>query len=310
MTGVRILFTNWHYSMLGGSQTWIYSAVRALAAAGHEPKVWSGGLGILAEKTAPFAPCSTDLNDLGEWDVVWGSHQIVGRVPGSAPRCQIVHATQNQDEEAPVPGLDAYFAVSEEIATFVEQRGFACAGVVRQPIETDRFRSLRPVRTSAPRVLYFGNYQRWVPVAEEACRRAGVELSICGGPKDDEGRRWDVEEALNDVDLVLGQTRCVLEAMACERNAILCSGWPPEAGYGLDGFVTPENYFEFRTTNLTGNVRGEAPTPEALVREIRKYDPTLGPALRREVVAHHESSVAIAPLLEWSERVLRERRSS
>jgi hypothetical protein len=300
---MRVLFTNWHYSMMGGAQTWVYTVAKALREIGHRPLVWSDGLGILAEKTAPVARCSTDLNDLAPWDVVWGSHQLTGRVPPRAPRAQIVHATQNQDQEAPVPGLDAYFAVSEEVARFLEERGVPCRGVVRQPIDTGRFRSRHPVRPWPPRVLYFGNYQRWVPAAAAACRRLGVPFAVCGGPTDDAGRRWDVENALNDADLVLGQTRCVLEAMACERNAIVCSGWNPDLGYGLDGFVTPENYAELAGSNLTGNVRGRVPTVEGLADEIRKYDPALGPALRAQVVAHHQTLTAIRPLVEWTRAV-------
>lgn len=303
MTALRVLLTNWHYSMLGGAQTWVYTVAKALVGIGHQPLVWSDGLGILAEKTAPFAPCSTELADLGPWDVVWGSHQITGRVPARAPRCQIVHATQNQDQEAPVAGLDAYFAVSEEVARFVEGQGFACAGVLRQPIDTARFRCRHPIRSWPPRVLHFGNYQRWVPLAAEACRRLGVPFAVCGGPKDEEGRRWDVETAIDHADLVLGQTRCVLEAMACERNAIVCSGWDPGLGYGLDGFVTPDAYSEFRTTNLTGNLRRRVPTVDGLIQEIRKYDPGLGPALRAQVVAHHQPQTAIGPLLEWTRSV-------
>jgi hypothetical protein len=305
---MRVLFTNWHYSMLGGAQTWVYTAARALRAAGHEPLVWSDGLGILAEQTAPYARCSTDLAELGPFDVVWGSHQITGRVPPGVPRCQIVHATQNQDQEAPVPGLDAYFAVSEEVAAFLEGKGFPCAGVVRQPIDTERFRSRTPARPWPPRVLHFGNYQRWVPLAAEACRSLGLELAVCGGPKDDDGRRWDVENALEAADLVLGQTRCVLEAMSCARNAIVCSGWDPELGYGLDGLVTPGTYRALCATNLTGNVRRIRPTVEGLVREIRRYDPDLGPALRAEVVAHHSPMTALEPLLAWTRSVLREPR--
>lgn len=300
---MRILLTNWHYSMLGGAQTWVYTVARALHGRGHEILVWSDGLGILAEKTAPFALCSTELSELGSFDVVWGSHQIVGRVPADVPRCQIVHATQNQDEEAPVAGLDAYFAVSDEVADFIERLGFPCAGVVLQPIDTERFRSRSPVRPWPPRVLHFGNYQRWVGVAADACRRLRVPFAVVGGPKDDQGRRWDVEEALDGADLVIGQTRCVLEAMACERNAIVCSGWAPDLGYGLDGFVTPSNYPEFRSANLTGNVRGATPTVEALTEEIRRYDPSLGRVLRTLVVQHHEPLAAIRPLLEWTRQV-------
>jgi hypothetical protein len=157
-------------------------------------------------------------------------------------------------------------------------------------------------------VLHFGNYQRWLPVVAEACERLGLPLAIVGGPKDEEGRRWDVEVALNEADLVVGQTRCVLEAMACERNAIVCSGWDPAAGYGLDGFVTPERYLEMRRNNLTGNGTGEAPTAEALVRELGRFDPTLGPRLRRLVVESHDPLTALAPLLEWSERAVAARR--
>lgn len=300
---MKILLTNWHYSMLGGAQTWVYTVAKHLHAGGHEVKVWSDGLGILAEKTAPYARCSTRLDELGAFDVVWGSHQITGRVPPTAPRCQIVHATQNQDQEAPVPGLDGYLAVSDEVATFLAEGGFRCDGVVPQPIDVERFRPRSRARPWPPRVLYFGNYQRWVPLAAEACRQLRIPFSVLGGPKDDEGRRWDVETALNEADLVLGQTRCVLEAMACERNAIVCSGWDPALGYGLDGLVTPSRYRSLVATNLTGNVRRIVPTVDGLAEEIRRYDPSLGPALRTLVVDHHAPANAIEPLVGWTRTV-------
>jgi hypothetical protein len=301
---MRVLFTNWHYSMMGGAQTWVYTVAGALRAVGHEPLVWSDGLGLVAEKSARFARCSTRLADLAPWDVAWSSHQIAARVPPRTPRCQIVHATQNQDQEAPVPGLDAYFAVSEEVADFLEDRGVRCAGIVRQPIDAQRFAPRSPIRLWPPRVLHFGNYQRWVPLATEACRRLGVPFAVCGGPTDSSGRRWDVEQAIDEADLVIGQTRCVLEAMACGRNAIVCSGWDPDLGYGLDGFVTPDTYRVFRTTNLTGNVTRRRPTIEGLVEEIRRYDPALGPALRDEVLAAHQPLDAVSPLITWSRTAL------
>ena len=102
---------------------------------------------------------------------------------------------------------------------------------------------------------------------------------------------------------VVGQTRCVLEAMACERNAVICSGWDPDLGYGLDGFLTPETYDTFQRTNCTGNVRRRRPTVAGLMDEIRRYDPGLGPSLRETVQARHAPLVAIAPLLDWTRRV-------
>jgi len=297
---VRVLLTNWHYSMLGGAQTWVYTVARALHKAGHQPLVWSRGLGTMAEMTRPFAPCSTALADLAPWDVVWGSHQLTGLVPPRAPRCQVIHATQNQDEEAPVRGLDGYFAVSEEVADFLADLGIPCDGIIRQPIDVERFTPRHAIRPWPPRVLHFGNYLRWLPLVEEACRQLDLPLSVCGGPTDRDGRRWDVETAIDDADLVIGQTRCIIEAMACGRNAVLCSGWDPSLGYGLDGFVTPERYLEFRTTNLTGNVRRQVPTVALLVEELRRYDQALAPALRRTAVESHAPMTAIQPLLEWS----------
>lgn len=301
---MRVLLTNWHYSMLGGAQTWVYTVAQALRAAGHEPLVWSRGLGTIAELTRPFARCSTDLADLAPWDVVWGSHQLTAHVPPRAPRCQIVHATQNQDEEAPIRGLDGYFAVSEEVADVIEDMGIPCDGIIRQPIDTERFQPRTPLREWPPRVLHLGNYQRWLPLVEEACRALDLPLSVCGGPTDTGGRRWDVDAAIDGADLVVGQSRCIVEAMACGRNAVLCSGWDPSLGYGLDGFVTPATYLTFRTTNLTGNVRRERPTVERLISELRRYDPTLGPALRRSAVDAHAPLTAIQPLLEWSQRAV------
>ncbi len=290
--------------MLGGAQTWVYTAARALHEAGHEPLVWSAGLGEIARRTEEFARCSTRLRDLAPWDVVWGSHQLTALVPPRAPRCQIVHATQNQDQEAPIPGLDAYFAVSEEVADLLASRGLWCEGIVRQPVDVERFHPRTPLRPWPPRVLHFGNYQRWVPIVEQACRRLGAPFAVLGGPTDARGRRWDVETLIDQADLVVGQSRCVLEAMACGRNAVVCSGWDPDEGYGLDGFVTPATYRMFRAANLTGNIHRRVPTADAIAEEIARYDPALGPELRRVVVEAHAPLTALQPLIDWTRQAV------
>jgi hypothetical protein len=140
-----------------------------------------------------------------------------------------------------------------------------------------------------------------VPEAKEACRRLRLPFKVCGGPASN--RRWDVAAAINEADLVVGQSRCVLEAMSCGRNAVVCSGWDPALGYGLDGLVYPSNWELLRSTNWTGRSLRRMPTVEGIIEEIRRYSPRLGGIVMRLVHGENRAMIALKPLLDWSRRV-------
>lgn len=302
---MRILLTNWAYNMLCGSQTFIYTILKTLWKHGHQPLIFTDHVdGEIAEKSREFAEISTRLEELRPWDVVWGSHQILRRVPNDAPRCQIVHAVVSLDQEEPIPGVEAHFAVSEETRDLIRSRGLLCHGIVRQPIDMDRFRFTRPTRRDwPPRLLFLGNYQVHRDMVWDVCGKNGIPFASVGGPTEDSGRRWDVAGEINKADIVVGQSRCVLEAMACERNAIVLSGWPDKGSYGLGGFVTVERYERWLADNLTGRVDSRPVTPEDFLAEVMQYNPFWGACLRQRILKDHDPETAIWPLANWTEEV-------
>jgi hypothetical protein len=166
---------------------------------------------------------------------------------------------------------------------------------LRQPIDTERFKSPWPLPEKPERALLLSNN----PVAdrlamlEEACREAGLELVRAGGA----GRQTnDPREALAAADVVIGLGRGILEAMACGRAAFVYD-WS-----GGEGWVTPETYPAIEADGFAG--RGEAVFDAAgLTRALGEYDRSMGPVNRDLVVVHHRANEHVQQLVENFKRL-------
>lgn len=182
------------------------------------------------------------------------------------------------EPEQPRPGADHYVGVSEEVAAMLVDKGYD-ASVIRNPINTQRFRPIRRVNDELRRVLFLSNHQGHArEVIEETCSRLGLELVIHG----QDNKRLDTERLMNEVDLVIGLGRVVYEAMACERNVLVYDY------LGGDGWATPESMMSFRRRNCSGRTNKLTYTVDTLTREFENYDPSLGPKLREYVVANND----------------------
>lgn len=174
--------------------------------------------------------------------------------------------------EWPLPGADAYVAVSEDIQRFIPYS----SRVIRNPINVRKFKPSKPIHASLKRVAFMSNNQGWVrSVVEEAADLAGVELRVFGG----EHRTNDPVAAMNWADLVIGVGRTALEGLACGRNVICLDH------LGGEGLLTEENIEAVRTSNFSGRLYRRWYTPRALAEEMALYDPER--SLRQYVVDNH-----------------------
>lgn len=309
---VKILLTVCQFDQPHGTETGIMALCKAATKLGHQCMVYAPKMGWCSRyvESNGWAICSDDLGKLGRWDVIWGNHAptLDAMKRSKAPSCLILHDMINGEpaQNNPViPGVNAYFAVTEEMESWLFDNGHPCAGIIRQPIDVSVFMPTRKhLPGDKPRVLYLdSDHVRCKEITGKvrmACDALGSKfLSATGDTPHDR-----IPEVINRADLVVASTRAAIEAALCGKNVIVCSAWGDQCGTGLDGLVTLDNVHEMERTNWTGSVLAEEATVQSIEREIRRFSFILGEALLPIVRRSHDSMRVADRLVAWSESML------
>lgn len=155
---------------------------------------------------------------------------------------------------------------------------------VRQPIDVhNRFVPLSQISATPRKALMLSNYTTDVmrELLVEACGRAGIELTLRGFHEVD-GPVARPEFAINDVDIVFGKGRVIMEAMACGRAAYVYDF------FGSDGFVTDENLETLLSSGIGGSSTEMVASVDRIVAELGNYDRRMG-TVNRDLAKHHFS---------------------
>jgi hypothetical protein len=278
---LRLLFTNFVLSSRTGTEVWIKDAALELRRRGLDPVVYSPVLGEIAEEIrAGGVPVVDDLDDLvavgGPPDVIHGHHhpqalEALLRFPGT-PALFVSHDATAWHDSAPLfPRIYRYVAVDEANRDRLLAEGAPEERIrlLSNWVDLERFRPRpEPLPEHPRRALVFSNYARedsHLPAVREACRRAGLELDVVGSGVGRSVR--DPEAILGGYDLVFAKARAALEALAVGAAVVLCDY------RGLGPLVTSDRLDHLRRNNLGLRTLTERATPEAVLREIQRYDP-------------------------------------
>lgn len=289
---------------IGGTETYVFTVAEQLDRLAHEPVIYSPepGRGVEAARERGLAVIGAD--ELGEgFDVALVqdaavAYEVAELCPG-VPSVFVAHSESFDPQSPPqLPGtVDVQVAMNDRVEGRL--RAYDAGGEIvrlRQPIDTERFKSPWPLPEKAERALLLSNN----PVTdreamlEEACREAGLELVRAGGA----GRQTnDPRRALAEAHVVIGLGRGILEAMACGRAAFVYD-WS-----GGEGWVTPDTYPAIEADGFAG--RGEAVFDAAgLARALGEYDRSMGPVNRDLVVVHHRANDHVQRLVEIFRRLV------
>lgn len=288
---------------IGGTETYVFTVAEHLDRLAHQPTVYSPepGRGVeVARERGLTVVGSEELGD--DFDVALVQDAAVAyEVAERCPRARSVFVAHSEsfDPQSPpqLPGaVDLQVAMNDRVERRL--RAFDAGGEIvrlRQPIDTERFKSPWPLPEKPRRALVLSNNPLTDRQAmlEEACRENGLELVRAGGS----GRQTnDPREALAAAEVVIGLGRGILEAMALGRAAFVYD-WS-----GGEGWVTPESYPAIEADGFAG--RGEAVfDAEALARALGEYDRSMGPVNRDLVVAHHRANDHVQQLVEIFRRL-------
>jgi len=250
---------------------------RELARRGHEVDLFAFVLGEAAEQAKRLSTVRRlDAVKGRSYDLLLVNHNSCQRALGGlGPVITTCHGTTPTLEQ-PVEGAEHYVSISEEVADHLSDLGFDSV-VIRNGIDCDEFKPVRPLPDSLGRVLLLSNYEGAVPIVRAACERLGVEFLRAGGAY----ARRDVARAINEADLVVTVGRGVYESLACGRNVVVFDRRDYDAIQGADGFVTGDDLPDLLRRNCSGRARGYRWSVGDVADALRMYDPRLGETHRR-----------------------------
>jgi hypothetical protein len=310
---MRIVLGTLEFGAIGGAATYALTTAVELQALGHDVTIFAEETGELArvaeERGVRVAAGEGALPD--EVDVVYSqdrasAYLLADRFPGT-PQALCMHSGSSElDRWQPpqLPGIVGAVVVmhdrlAKRAAAFAERPEVVR---LRQPVDLARFAPRGPIGESPRRVLLLGNnlsVDRRERVLE-ALDQLGLECLELGRYG---GRTTPTpEREINQVDIVIGSGRSIVEAMACARAAFVYDY------LGGDGWVTRESYEALEPINFAhASSNGAMVPPESLAERLGEYRQSMGSVnvdlarMHHAAARHAEELVALFERLEPGE---------
>jgi len=312
--GLGVLITNIILASRTGTELYVRDLAVELLRRGHSPVAYSPVQGVMSEEIqAAGVPVVDDLARLdAPPDVIHGHHlyetmTAVLRFPG-VPAIFVCHDYTSWHDSPPIhPRIRRYLGVGGIYRERLIREGVeeSRAHVLLNSVDLRRFLPRGPLPDRPRRALVFSNYASattHLPAAEEACRRAGLELDVAGSGA---GRSIDrPEEILGKYDLIFAKGKAALEAAAVGAAVVLC-----DSG-GAGPMVTSDDLDRLRFENFGVRLLREPLQPEALLRQIERYDAKDAARVRDMVRATAGLEMAVDQLLRIYQEVIEEQKTA
>lgn len=277
---MKILVGNNKLRNPGGSETYTYTLVHELVKRGHDVVcVAAGADGITSDRIRRLGVPVIFKRVSGAYDLALLSHstsiELVGNV--HAFKVQTCHGIFHKLEQ-PIPGLDAYVAISQEVYSHLIEKGYNST-VIYNGVDCDRFSpSVRKISPALSSVLSLGHSDKANNMVREVCVRIGCKCIVRNKYNTPV---WEMEHLISLADLVVGLGRGIYEAAACGRNAVIFDyrSYMGKSSIG-DGFVTYNNFNQFLLNNCSGRYSNRVFKSDDLYDELLKYHPGMGDKLR------------------------------
>jgi hypothetical protein len=283
-------------------QSYALTVAAQLERLGHEVTLYSPELGVMAETATERGlrvaaglhrlPLTCDTVIAQDMSTLL---QMTERYP-TAFRLLVVHSAEYDIHLPPtLPGAVSHVVVLNDAA---ERRVRAMqlpvpVSRLRHPIDHERQCSINPLHVEPKRVLLLGNYMspRGAADFDAVCARTGLECRQIGVSSQPVTEPVSI---INDADIVIGQGRSILDAMACGRAA-----WVYGPSYA-DGWVTAGNYAALESDGFRGRALDVVLDANSFAAALADYRPEMGSENRRLVMLHHspyEHAAALVGLI-------------
>lgn len=282
---MKILVGNNGLAEPGGSETYTYAVCKELKSRGFEVHaIGKLGPGTISKKLNEIG-VPTFFNTInGNYDLILLSHSSsIGLAKNTKGfKVQTCHGVYPKLEQ-PVPGMDAYVSISEEVQEHLLNKGFKSI-IIRNGVDCDRFKPVKKLNNNIKNVVSLAHSDPANVIIKKACDELGLNLIENNKFK---CWRWDMENVINQGDVVISLGRGAYESMACGRNVIIFDKRRyvnlPAIG---DGIITKENVNDFLKNNCSGRFSMKEFSYKTLVDELKKYDSKYGDQLRDYALNH------------------------
>lgn len=227
-------------NFFGGTQTWTITMVKFLRELGHNVHFTGVNGRIHPSFRSEYQPL-IDKYDL----LIANGNLAFNKFKNISPiKILILHGVLPQMEQ-PVSGADILLGVSEEVKNNITKRGFKCDGIIRNPIDLDKYTTTNPVKEI--KTIGFLDRRRRFPFIKELSQRFNV-IQIGNPPT------TQIKEELDKCDLVVARGRGIYEAMSLSKNVIISGNNSGRGGKTewMDGFVDDETFYIYRENNCSG----------------------------------------------------------
>ena len=276
---MRILVGNNGLGLPGGSETYTYALIKELLKRGHQvTAVGKEGPGLISKKLGElgvkcfFEPVS------GTYDLILLSHSssidlVKNAIGFKVQTCHGIYPALEQ----PVPGMDAYVSISQEVYLHLKSLGYYST-IIPNGVDCDRYKPTTPINEKLTTVLSLAHSEPANQIIKEACKIANVNLIINNKFKE---WKWEVDEIINQSDLVISLGRGAYEAMASGRNVIIFDqrNYTNMPAIG-DGIITKDNVDDYLKNNCSGRYTKRVFDSQILAEELLKYNQQHGKDLR------------------------------
>ncbi|MGM9428531.1 glycosyltransferase [Hydrogenophaga sp. MI9] len=261
-----------------GAELFVHDVALALHRRGHSMVVYAPVMGDMVDGLRQRGiACVTDLRQVAD-----APGLIIGNTRDDTVAClahfldvpaiSICHDRTATHGQPPLfTRVRQYVAVDANCAERLSQEsGIAPAdiAIVSNGVDLQRFRPRPPLPDRPQRAAIFSNYATEsddTRAIRAACESLGLSLEVIGQGV---GRLAAAPEAvLGEFDLVFAKARCAMEAMAVGCAVVLLN-----EGMGLAGMVTSDRMREWHHWNFGRRLMQTPITPEAVQREVQRYD--------------------------------------
>lgn len=278
---------------ISGTPTFTLTMYKELVKRGHKVAVYSP----LGGKLETEMNAVRNLDNLPIPDVILAQHiPCAVALRNAFPNIPMIfysHGFVQAEEQPPEIPVDYFLAINEEVRGNLQAKGVPAdkITIVRDLIDTERFKPLTPINPRLQNVLFISNYKKWknYKTVEAACKKLNLTLKCCGSPY---GRSFKTENEIGKADLVISWARGILEAMSCGRAAL---SFDRNEG---DGYITKDSYFEARMDNFSGRHFKYVYNGDTLAEEMLKYDPNHGKVNRSIILKYHNVVSGVDQILE------------
>lgn len=290
---MKILFSNFRFNVLSGSETWIYTMIIECIRRNIETDLY------ILQNVSPNSPfLKNDIikkikiytgNNIpkDKYDIIFANHtSTIDVLLKHHPRSKIIQTCHGifPKLEQPYPSIKSHISITKEVEKHLKNKNIDST-LIYNCVDFDRFKPNKPISEKLTNVLSLVQDNKALSIVKQACKKLNLHLiQLSKAHKS----ILNIEDAINNADLVITIGRGVYESMSCGRNVISfdCRGYHTNIPQG-HGLLTSTEYInEAILDNFSGRNKKKNMNLDILVSEMKKYSPEYGIICREYALKH------------------------